>query len=216
MQTMKHVVSFAIGALVLASCGGGGSSAPATATLDVTTSVAETTPSTTTPPSTIAVTTTAATTTLPATTTTVATEDLIKQAVQDYFEAYEQCGVAPAVCAPDSFTALQGLSRTTLTEFAKGLVAEGMYFSTDRRGMYLVAESVTVVSPTEATANYCSYDPGIVLGPVGPDGVPTVVNDVIASVRYTYRLFFEGSEWRVGEQRELEQLGEGSLCPPPE
>ena len=214
MQTMKRVSSFAIGALVLASCSGGESSAPTTAALDVTTSVADTTPSTTTPPSTVAVTTTAATTTIPATTTTVATEDLIKQAVQAYFEAYEQCGIAPADCAPDTFTAVQGPSRGILTDFVQGLVANGLYFSTERRGQYLVAESVDVTSSAEATATYCVYDAGIVLGPNGPDGVPTVVNDGIASVRYSYGLFLEDGVWSVGREHELDRLGEGNLCPP--
>ena len=218
MQTMKRVASFAIGALVMASCSGGESSAPTTAALDVTTSVAATTSSTTTPPSTVAVTTTAATTTLPATTTTVATEDLIKQAVQDYIVAYHDCGVSPAACVPETFTASQGLSRSTVTDLATGMAKQGLYFSTDLRGSYVVVESVTLESPTEAAAVYCAFDAGAVMGPTGPDGLPTVVNDVIASVRYNFNLFLEEGAWRVGSQLQAERLGEGSLslCPPSE
>ena len=211
---MKHVVSFAIGALVLASCGGGGSSAPATATLDVTTSVAETTPSTTTPPSTIAVTTTAATTTLPATTTTVATEDLIKQAVQDYSDAYHACGLAPAACVPGSFTATQGRSRSIITELATGMTEQGLYFADDLRGSYLSAETISVASPTQASAIYCVFDAATVMGPIGPDGQPTVVNDEILSLRNDYHLFLEDGMWKVGEQLQLEVLPNGISCPP--
>ena len=214
MQTMKRVVSFAIGALVLASCSGGESSAPTTASLDVTTSVAETTPPTTTPPSTIAVTTTAVTTTLPPTTTTVATEDLIKQAVQDYSDAYHACGLAPAACLPNTFTAVQGRSRATVSDFAKGLREQGIYFSSDRRGSYVVAESIALESTTEATAVYCVFDAGTVLGPNGPDGVPTIVNDQVLSLKSEFHLFLEGGTWLVGEKQELERLGEGNLCPP--
>jgi hypothetical protein len=155
-------------------------------------------------------------TTLPATTTTVATEDLIKSAVQTYFEGYERCGMAPGTCDPEPFTARQGSTRVNLGDFAHGLVAAGLYFSSDRRGMYLVAESVNVATATEANARYCLYDAGIVLGPTGPDGAPTVINDVIASVRYSYDLFFEDGVWRVGNEYKLERLGEGSLCPPDE
>ena len=213
MQTMKRVSSFAIGALVLASCSGGESSAPTTAALDVTTSVADTTPSTTTPPSTVAVTTTAATTTIPATTTTVATEDLIKQAVQAYSDAYHACGVTPAACAPEAFTAAQGRSRATIADFANGLTDQGLYFSSDRRGSYVVEESIVIESSIEATAIYCVFDAGIVMGPTGPDGLPTVVNDQVLSLRDEYHLFLEHGSWLVGEKQELEHLGDGNLCP---
>ena len=138
-------------------------------------------------PSSTSTTAVADTTTLPATTTTVATEDLVKQAVQDYFEAYTVCGTTPATCSP-SFTAAEGPSRAVVTEFAQGLVDQGLYFSTDRRGTYLVAESVSLDSPSQATAIYCAHDALIVLGPNGPDGLPTTVNDEITSFRYQYRV----------------------------
>lgn len=96
------------------------------------------------------------------------------------------------------------------------MAQQGLYFLPDPRGSYAVAESVNVVSATQATAIYCAFDAGTVMGPVGPDGVPTVVNDEVLSVRNEYRLYLEGGGWRVGEQRELEQLGRGSLCPPAE
>jgi hypothetical protein len=154
------------------------------------------------------------TTTLPATTTTVATDELVKKAVQDYFLAYVQCGTAPSACVPHDFTAAQGSTRKILTEFVGGLVREGLYFSTDGRGQYLVVESVNVGSQSEASATYCMYDAGIVMGPTGPDGQPTVVNDAIHSVRYMYTVFLEDGLWSVGREQELERLGEGNLCPP--
>ena len=210
---MKRVVSFAIGALVVVSCGGSRSSAPTTAALDVTTSVAGATTVATTPPSTIAVTTTAATTTIPATITTLATEDLIKQAVQDYISSYFACGQTPATCDASTFTASQGPSRAKLTGLLEGMNGEGLYFSPDLRGSYLVPESTSITSESEASATYCAYDALTVLGPNGPDGVPTVVNDVISSSRYLYTLFLEDGRWVVGEQAQIEHLGEGSLCP---
>ncbi len=211
---MRRCITVGVTSLALAACGGGGDSAPTTTPVPPATDVADSTAPTTS--STTSTTTTTPTTTLPETTTTLATEDLIKQAVQEYIAAYQSCGEAPPECAPEEFTATQGPSRAIVSEFAEGLVARGLYFATDRRGSYLVAESVTLESPTEATTIYCVYDAGIVMGPNGPDGLPTVVNDVIASVRYTYRLFLEDGAWRVGEQHQLERLGEGSLCPPAE
>ena len=218
MHTMKRRACFGLAALAFASCSSDNASAPPTIAGTLAPTTAETTPAptTSTPAATSIPTTTLETTTLPATTTTVATEDLIKTAVQNYFEAYQQCGMAPATCDPSTFTASQGPSRAILVDFAAEMVAAGLYFSSDRRGMYLVAESVNVTSPNEASAIYCLYDPGIVMGPTGPDGAPTVVNDVIASVRYSYSLFFERGDWRVGRQHELQRLGEGSLCPPSE
>ena len=214
---MKRLIAIGVlSALFGASCSGGGSAAPTIpGSASVVTGASSTTVAVTIPPtsSTAAATTT---TTVPETTTTIATEDLIKQAVQDYSAAYHQCGAVPADCQPDTFTAVQGHSRATLHELATGMVAEGLYFSTDLRGSYFVDESVTVGSATEASAVYCVYDAGAVMGPKGPDGMPTVVNDVIASVRYKFQLFLEDGVWRVGEQSQLERLGEGTLCPPAE
>ncbi|MEP7202630.1 MAG: hypothetical protein ABI894_08480 [Ilumatobacteraceae bacterium] len=181
-----------------------------------TTSVADTTVATAPPPASLTSSTTIASTTLPATTTTVPTEDLITQAVQDYFAAYHLCGVMPSTCLPDTFTAVHGHSRSTLLELSTGMVQQGLYFLADSRGSYLVAESVSLVSATEATATYCAYDAGTVMGPDGPDGLPTIVNDEILNVRYEYRLYREGGRWLVGGQREIQQLGQGSLCPPSE
>jgi hypothetical protein len=211
---MKRLIAIGVlSALFGASCSGGGSTAPTSSPLAsvVTTDVVSTTVAVTVPPTSS---TAAATTTVPATTTTIATEDLIKQAVQDYSTAYHQCGAVPADCQPDTFTAVQGHSRATLHEFASGLVGEGLYFSTDRRGSYLVSESISLPSPTEAIAVFCVFDAGTVLGPNGPDGLPTVVNDEVLSLRNEYSLFLENGSWRVGEKQELARLGEGSLCPP--
>jgi hypothetical protein len=211
---MKRLIAIGVlSALFGASCSSGGSAAP-TIPASTVTSVSSTTVAVTVPPT--SSTTAATTTTVPQTTTTIATEDLIKQAVQDYSAAYHQCGAVPAECQPDTFTAAQGHSRATLHELATGMVAEGLYFSTDLRGSYFVDESVTVGSANEANAVYCVYDAGAVMGPNGPDGMPTVVNDVIASVRYEFQLFLEDGAWRVGEQSQLERLGEGTLCPPAE
>ena len=52
-------------------------------------------------------------------------------------------------------------------------------------------ESISVPAPTEATAVFCVFDAGTVLGPMGPDGLPTVVNDEVLSLRNEYRLFLE-------------------------
>lgn len=213
MQPMKCLVAFGMSALVMSGCGGSSASTTPSVTA-VTTSVGDTTTSSTTPPPSSTSSTVAPTTTLPATTTTVATEDLIKQAVQDYYEAYEQCGAVPAICSADSFTAAQGRSRATVTQLAAGMAQQGLYFSTDLRGSYLRAESVTVISPTEATAIYCAYDAATVLGPAGPDGLPTVVNDEILNLRNEYRLYLEANVWLVGEQQEIQDLGQGNQCPP--
>lgn len=214
---MKRLIIVGAIALLLAACSSAGTAAPTTIPPVIATTVATTAASTSTTSSTTSAPTTSSTTpTTPqaTTTTTVPTESLIKQAVQDYLTAYHQCGVTPATCDPATFTASEGRSRSIVTELANGMTKQGFYFSTDTRGSYVVAESVAFVSAVEATAVFCAYDAGAVMGPIGPDGLPTVMDDQIVSVRYQYRTFFEGDSWRVGEQQELERLGEGSLCPP--
>ncbi|HSB86392.1 MAG TPA: hypothetical protein VLD86_08790, partial [Ilumatobacteraceae bacterium] len=111
------------------------------------------------------------------------TEDQIKQAVQDYFLAYEECGAAPAACDPASFTAEQGKSRSTVTALVSGMSRDGLRFSEDLRGSYVTVESVQQSEPLRATASACWFDAAVVLGPVGPDGNPTVIDDQILSYR---------------------------------
>jgi len=206
---VKSILAFGVVALALTACGDNGSAAPSPVTEVVATSptpttVVEPAPTTTQP---------IPTTTLPPTTTTVPTEDLIKQAVKDYTEAYHQCGVDPAACVPDTFTAAQGHSRAVMTDFVSGLVREGLHFSTDARGSRVVAESAAMDSSTTASAVFCVFDAGTVLGPIGPDNLPTVVNDEVASMRYEFVLFLEDDAWRVGEKHELERLSDGDSCP---
>jgi hypothetical protein len=215
VQPMKRLITLGVAALVVTGCGSDGKSAPPTSPVAVTSAATvATTTSTTTPATSTTVVAASTTTLLPETTTTVPTEDLIKQAVQDFIEAYERCGASPSDCAPDAFTAAHGHSRSTVTDLATGMVQQGLYFSTDLRGSYLRAETITIASAQTASAVFCAFDAGEVMGPNGPDGLATVVNDVEASVRYEFQLFLEDGEWRVGEQRQTERLGEGDLCPP--
>jgi hypothetical protein len=217
VHTMKRRVCLGLAALAFASCSSDSASAPPTIGGTLAPSTEQTpAPTTSAPTTTSTPTTTIETTTLPATTTTLATEDLIKTAVQDYIADFFSCGQKPAECDPSTFTAVQGHSRATLTELSTGMAQQGLYFSTDIRGSYLVSESFNAESDTRATAIYCAFDALTVLGPNGPDGLPTIVNDEMLSLRNEYVLFFEDAAWRVGEQNQQEQLGEGNACPPAE
>jgi len=209
---MNRILALGIVALAVTACGEGGTTAPAAVADTVVAPAVTAAPSTTAAPVAPTTTAPAPTTTLPATTTTVATEDLIKQAVQDYAEAYHQCGLAPATCVPENFTASQGHSRATIRELAVGMAQEGLYFSPDRRGSYAKIEAANLASSTEAVATVCEYDAGAVMGPVGPDGLPTVVNDETLTVWYELHLFLENGVWRVGEQLKTTPAAEVASC----
>jgi len=212
---MNRILALGIVALAVTACGEGGTTAPAAVGDTVVAPAVTAAPSTTAAP--VATTTTApapaATTTVPATTTTVATEDLIKQAVQDYLAAFLACGQAPQECRPESFTARAGHSRATVQALAAGMAREGLYFPADPPSSYSVPEEITVTSPTEATGLYCTFDAGAVMGPTGPDGAATVVNDEALSYRNEFHAFLEDGKWKIGEQLQRDPLGEGNKCP---
>src|SRR4051794_26630556 len=182
---MKRIIAFGIVALAVTACGDDGTAGPAPVGEAVVTSTAARPAASTTvaaPEPTEPI----PTTTLPETTTTVPTEDLIKQAVQDYIANYFKCGQTPAECDPTTFTATTGPSRAMVTDLAKGMVEQGLRFATDLRGSFVVAQSVDQTSDSTATALFCAYDALTILGPVGPDGAPTVVNDDAVSRQYQY------------------------------
>ena len=214
MHTMKRRACFGLAALAFASCSSNSAAAPPTIGGTPAPTTAETTPAPTTspPPATSIPTTTLEATTLPATTTTVATEDLIKTAVRDFISAYITCGQLPARCDPTTFTAAQGDTRGRLISLASGMSEQGLYFSGDLRGSHLNSVVVRLVNSSQATVESCWYDAGVVLGPIGPDGQPTVVNDKASSTQYSHTLFLEEGLWRVAEQNELVSLGDGDKC----
>ncbi|HZY08446.1 MAG TPA: hypothetical protein VFE69_11900, partial [Ilumatobacteraceae bacterium] len=134
---MKSILAFGVVALAITACGDNGSAAPAPVTEAVATSPSLTTVVVSAPTTTQPI----PTTTLPPTTTTVATEDLIKLAVQDYVVAYHECGVDPASCAPENFTAAQGHSRATISDLARGMAQQGLYFPADRNGSHIIPQA---------------------------------------------------------------------------
>lgn len=145
---------------------------------------------------------------------TVDGEGAVRLGLQHYFLAYGACGEAPATCDPSSFLAPGGPALAKAREFVAGLVTAGFSFGADVRGSYIVAESVSFLSDDEAEAIACWFDAGVVLGPDGPDGQPTVVNDRASSSRYRYELRRAASGWLVVRETALADLGEGNRCPP--
>ena len=94
--------------------------------------------------------------------------------------------------------------------------ARGEYFAPDLRGSYIVTQSVALDDPTSAVTFSCWYDASILLGPVDSTGKPAVLNDKIISVREKQALYFDGTDWKVGEAATVQDLGDGNQCPPPD
>jgi hypothetical protein len=88
-----------------------------------------------------------------------------------------------------------------------------MYIAPDLRGTYLRPQTVTLESPVRAVVMSCFHDAGTILGPPGPDGQPTVVNDEILSYNIQHTLFLENGRWLVGVETRLNEIGEGDQCP---
>jgi hypothetical protein len=135
----------------------------------------------------------------------------VEAALLAYFDAYFACGDNPADCVID-FAAEEGSAKENLTEFVAELVARGWYFAPGDFGSRIVIEDITLSTPTVSIVTSCLYDAGRVLGPNGPDGQPTVVNDTVTSKRYRHTLYLESNRWLVGIEEELAVLGDGDLC----
>jgi hypothetical protein len=145
-----------------------------------------------------------------------AVEQAVKKGVHDFFAAYMACGQAPSQCHPSDFHSTRGTAVGQGTVYFQGLAARGEYFGPDLRGSYIVTQSVALDDATAAVAFSCWYDASILLGPVDSSGKPTVLNDKIISVREKQSLYFDGTEWKVGEAATVQDLGDGNKCPPPE
>ena len=166
------------------------------------------------PRPTIAGQTTVASTAAP--TLTAETETEIKKGVQDFFAAYMACGQAPAQCHAADFHSTRGTAVGQGTVYFQGLAARGEYFGPDLRGSYIVTQSIALDDATTAVTFSCWYDASILLGPVDSTGQPAVLNDKIISVREKQALYFDGTDWKVGEAATVEDLGEGNKCQPPD
>jgi hypothetical protein len=217
MRRPVRISALAIAALVVAACGSGSAApdAPITAaTIPAPTS--STTPAAVgpVPPSTVVGQTTVASTIVAP--IDPAVEAAVKKGVQDFFAAYMACGQAPSACHPADFHSSRGTAVGQGTVYFQGLAARGEYFSSDLRGSYIVTQSVGLDDPTSAVTFSCWYDASIVLGPPGADGQPTVLNDKIISVREKQALYFDGTDWKVGEAATVQDLGDGNKCPPPD
>ena len=145
-----------------------------------------------------------------------AVEQAVKKGVHDFFAAYMACGQAPTQCHPSDFHSTRGTAVGQGTVYFQGLAARGEYFGPDLRGSYIVTQSVALDDPTAAVAFSCWYDASILLGPADASGQPTVLNDKIISVREKQSLYFDGTDWKVGEAATVQDLGDGNKCPPPE
>lgn len=145
-----------------------------------------------------------------------AVEQAVKKGVHDFFAAYMACGQAPAECHAGDFHSTRGTAVGQGAVYFQGLAARGEYFGPDLRGSYIVTQSVALEDPTSAVAFSCWYDASILLGPVDSTGQPAVLNDKIISVREKQSLYFDGTDWKVGEAATVQDLGDGNKCPPAE
>ncbi|MFT3855804.1 MAG: hypothetical protein QM733_24220 [Ilumatobacteraceae bacterium] len=56
-----------------------------------------------------------------------------------------------------------------------------------------------MLNDAEGSALVCVYDALTVLGPIGPDGQPTVVNDDAGTYTYSATAYNVNGEWRIGD-----------------
>jgi hypothetical protein len=197
--------------VVLAACSGGGGDSGAVATSAVGSTALAVATTTAVPVEVTSTTALPTTTSELVTTTSVATEDLIRQAVQDYFVRYHACLQVPSECVPESFLARQGSTLQLMKEALAEMVKRELYVGDDLQGAFIVVESQARVESEVVRVMACWFDAAVVFGPVGPDLLPTVVNDEIRNSHHELTLYLENGVWRVGIKVKT-PLPEGQTC----
>lgn len=211
---MRRLACGLVIALTLATgCSSGKKDAPTTTvtstvttttpTVAPTTTTTTTVAATTTTSSTTASTTTEATTTTPSTdepTTTIerAPQELI-DAVDNYFTSYIACVQAPADCDPTTFLASAGAALAPMQTLLTDMVNSGRAASADVRGTHWQVQVGSYIDSNSAGLLVCYYDAVIQLGPRGPDGQPTVVDDTVASTLFYLVFLREGGRWLLSD-----------------
>lgn len=233
-----HRVALAAAALAMIAAGCTSSSGvtapthPPSSVPAVTTTVAQTSPASTTPitsasatigtttsaaPASIAVPTVAVTASAPGTDsppTTLSPTGAVTAAVYATAAFYNQCSMTPKSCDTTGIYASDGKAGINMASYVASLRQQQFHLSTDLRGTYIVVTSVTFDSPTVAEAVFCGYDAGTLLGPNGPDGSPTIVDDTITSARRKYTMHLEDGAWKLASDDLVNKLGDGNQCPP--
>jgi hypothetical protein len=141
----------------------------------------------------------------------ISAEAAVREGLRLFNVATAACTAHPTDCDPATFTAVQGPARVNAYAYFSSLAGEGLHSSPDKRGSYVIIESIEFQDDATALATSCAFDAGIMLGPDGPDGQPTIVNDNKASSRSRFTLYLEDGTWRVGSAT-LDRLGNGDLC----
>jgi hypothetical protein len=131
--------------------------------------------------------------------------------MDDFLADYLRCGETPARCDV-SFLADGSPIQTVVRQRAMDRAGADQYYAPDNGMSYIRVESITSRSATQVNAITCWFDAIVVLGPPGPDGSATIVNDQQLSVRTEYVLSFEQARWKVADGTEIALLGDGNLC----
>jgi hypothetical protein len=124
---------------------------------------------------------------------------VLAQAVDRFYEGYIPCVQSPSTCDPTTFISSQGGLLATMRSQLAEKVANGEHTSTDTRGTHWVVQLAQFIDEAKGSAVTCVFDALIVLGPPGPDGESTVVDDSTGSYTYVFTIYRDGDRWLVGD-----------------
>lgn len=172
-------------------------------------------PTTPSPNSSTSTSTSTSTTTAPITTSTLPLDDQIEKAIQDYFTAYAACVEAPRTCDPSGFLAEEGDALDQMVKYVEELIRRGVYLEAKDHGSFIRVLTVQTVTAVSAVAESCVYDSGVLLGPPGLDGKPTVVDNSVVTNFVTHELRLVGSRWLVASEMRTRQVRDVDACSPP-
>lgn len=122
-------------------------------------------------------------------------EPLVRQAVLDFFAAYQRCGEEPANCEPQSILAPGSEAAERLQTSIEEMVKNGFWFDRQSPRLAVTVNEVNFISSASALVATCLVDSIVVLGPPDQSGRPISIDADVVRRSGSHRVDLVQGRW---------------------